>query len=203
MAPFKKGTVLFPSHDKQKSLHSTYSDLKCHTMHVVESNQLLYCLVGKKGPSTTPFPLTIAKLQSPIYIWRHLKGIQPILKLHDLRDWNRRRRRRRISNCKLLFTSTTSWPVVYQAALPLCTKSKKSIFLCGKQYPFTRSIQESVSLHSVHRLHNIPAALQSVRFEIFVCILKNIFTLELDIIDPPKVPPFWSRSLFSLVLALS
>ena len=103
------------------SLDSTYSDLKCHTMHVVESNQLLYCLVGKKGPSTTPFPLTIAKLQSPIYIWRHLKGIQPILKLHDLRDWNRRRR---ISNCKLLFTSTTSWPVVYQAALPLCTKSK-------------------------------------------------------------------------------
>ena len=69
------------------SLHSTYSDLKCHhNMHVVESNQLLYCLVGKKGPSTTPFPLTIAKLQSPIYIWRHLKGIQPILKLHDLRD---------------------------------------------------------------------------------------------------------------------
>ena len=173
-------------------------------MHVVESNQLLYCLVGKKGPSTTPFPLTIAKLQSPIYIWRHLKGIQPILKLHDLRDWNRRRRRRRISNCKLLFTSTTSWPVVYQAALPLCTKSKKSIFLCGKQYPFTRSIQESVSLHSVHRLHNIPAALQSVRFEIFVCILKNIFSRwSWTFLDPPKFPPFWSWSLFSLSFGIS
>ena len=124
-------------------------------MHVVESNQLLYCLVVKNCPSTSPFPLTIAKLQSPIYIWRHLKGIQPILKLHDLRDWNRRRRRRRISNCKLLFTSTTSWPVVYQAALPLCTKSKNlfsyvenSIPLQGPSKKVSHYIQYIVYIHT-------------------------------------------------------